>query len=220
MALLILFSETHVYTRVIRPILILIFLKKIRLLEVVEAQISVKCINVDQETATFLSKSTKLQQFKKEQFEKHQVVIDLKLTDPRNIWIVCEKSKIDNAEQELTSLIEKNKITSRKFNPIDPMKVCFLKEHFWDKIKEKEKSCMAEGVVIQEVNADLEIKGTEAGKSDMIFFLLDLVLKVYCKVSMFNFLQLSHYRNLYNNTCSFCIFIGRELCVIKVHTHG
>ena len=25
---------------------------------------------------------------------------------------------------------------------------------------------------------------------------------------------------LYNNACSFCIFIGRELCVIKVHTHG
>ena len=36
----------------------------------------------------------------------------------------------------------------------------------------------------------------------------------------------SHYmvsvsrKTLYNNTCSFCIFIGRELCVIKVHTHG
>ena len=28
------------------------------------------------------------------------------------------------------------------------------------------------------------------------------------------------YTILYNNTCSFCIFIGRELCVIKVHTHG
>ena len=28
------------------------------------------------------------------------------------------------------------------------------------------------------------------------------------------------YLPLYNNTCSFCIFIGRELCVIKVHTHG
>ena len=27
------------------------------------------------------------------------------------------------------------------------------------------------------------------------------------------------YDMLYNNTCSFCIFIGRELCVIKVHTH-
>ena len=25
---------------------------------------------------------------------------------------------------------------------------------------------------------------------------------------------------LYNNTCSLCTFIGRELCVIKVHTHG
>ena len=29
-----------------------------------------------------------------------------------------------------------------------------------------------------------------------------------------------NYAVLYNNTCSFCIFIGRELCVIKVHTHG
>ena len=28
------------------------------------------------------------------------------------------------------------------------------------------------------------------------------------------------YRLLYNNACSFCIFIGRELCVIQVHTHG
>ena len=23
-----------------------------------------------------------------------------------------------------------------------------------------------------------------------------------------------------NNACSFCIFIGRELCVINLHTHG
>ena len=29
-----------------------------------------------------------------------------------------------------------------------------------------------------------------------------------------------NYIFLYNNTCSFCIFMGRELCVIKVHTHG
>ena len=28
------------------------------------------------------------------------------------------------------------------------------------------------------------------------------------------------YWSLYNNTCSFCIFIDREVCVIKVHTHG
>ena len=28
------------------------------------------------------------------------------------------------------------------------------------------------------------------------------------------------YFSLYNNTCPFCIFIGRGLCVIKVHTHG
>ena len=33
-------------------------------------------------------------------------------------------------------------------------------------------------------------------------------------------LLLAIYRALYNNTCSLCIFIGRELCVIKVHTHG
>ena len=29
-----------------------------------------------------------------------------------------------------------------------------------------------------------------------------------------------NHNTLYNNTCSFCIFIGRELCVIKVHTRG
>ena len=32
--------------------------------------------------------------------------------------------------------------------------------------------------------------------------------------------MLLNYNCLYNNTCSSCIFIGRELCVIKVHTHG
>ena len=35
---------------------------------------------------------------------------------------------------------------------------------------------------------------------------------------LLNNIALDNY--LYNNTCSFCIFIGRELCVIKVHTHG
>ena len=28
------------------------------------------------------------------------------------------------------------------------------------------------------------------------------------------------YKCLYNNMFSFCIFIGRKLCVIKVHMHG
>ena len=114
-------------------------------------------------------------------------MIDLDLADPRNILIVCENSKIDNTEQELTSLIDENKITNCKFNPIDPMKICFLRQHFWDEIKEKEKSCMAEGVVIQEVNADLEIKGTKAGRYDMIIFLTKLTAKVDCKVSKFSF---------------------------------
>ena len=114
-------------------------------------------------------------------------MIDSKFTDPRDIWIVCEKSKIDNAEQELTSLIDENKITSSKFNPIDPMKVCFLRQHYWEEIKEKEKRFMAEGVVVQEVNADLEIKGTKAGKYDMIIFLTILAAKVDCKVSKFSF---------------------------------
>ena len=35
-----------------------------------------------------------------------------------------------------------------------------------------------------------------------------------------NILDYIKYFNLYNNTCSFRIFIGRELCVIKVHTLG
>ena len=29
-----------------------------------------------------------------------------------------------------------------------------------------------------------------------------------------------HYTIFYNSTCSFCIFIGRELCVFKIRTHG
>ena len=39
-------------------------------------------------------------------------------------------------------------------------------------------------------------------------------------VSIYYFRPVSiYYIILYNNTCLFCIFIGRELCVIKVHTH-
>jgi hypothetical protein len=160
-----------------------IYFKKKRLVDTVLAKASEKCKQVDEETASFLTKSDKLQGFMKEQFDKHQVLIDQKLTDPCNIWIVCEDSKMNNAEQELTSLTDQMKIASSKFKLTDPVKVRFLKEHCCDKIKEKEDSCRSEGVVVVDGGSNtLEVKGTQAGMKEMITFLEDLAGKVNSKV--------------------------------------
>ena len=158
-------------------------------MKIVDTKTSQKCITVDEETATFLSKSNKLQGFKKEQFDKRQVLINPELPNPLNIWIVCEKPKIDHAEQELTSLTIGNKISSCTFRAVDPTKVRFLREHCWDKIKGKEKSCNAEGVVVLDIDAyALEIKGTNAGRNEMMNFLQELTKSVDFKVGRFLFL--------------------------------
>ena len=141
---------------------------------------------MDKETASFLSTSVKLKEFKKEQLEKHQVLINQELTDPCNIWIVCEKSKMSNAEQELASLTDERSIGSSIFKPIDTMKVRFLRVHRWDKIKEKERNYKDEGVVVSKEDAanSLEVKGTKKGRVDMIMFLERLAENVDCKVYM------------------------------------
>ena len=158
-------------------------LQEKRLLHIIHTKTSEKCIRVDEETASFLTKSNKLQEFKKEIYDKDQVFIDPEVTDPCNIWIVCEKFKMDNAEKELTNLIKEKKIGSSIFRPMDPMEVRFLREHCWGKIKEKEKSCKAEGIAVQEIDSgSLEVKGTQAGRKDMIFFLENLAENVNFKV--------------------------------------
>ena len=119
-------------------------------------------------------------------FDKEQVLIDQELTDNCNIWIVCEESKMTNAEQELTSLTDEKKITNSTFKPMDSLKVRFLKEHCWGKIKDKERSLKAEGVVVLQSYSDsLEVKGTKAGRLDMITYLDKLVGNIYCKVCFF-----------------------------------
>jgi hypothetical protein len=159
------------------------FLKVKRLLKIVHAKTSEKRVRVDEETASFLEKSDKLQEFKMEQFDQHQVLIDPELVDPCNIWIVCEESKMNNAEQELTRLTDKMMIASCTFGPMDPMKVRFLKEHCWSRIKEKEESCEAEGVAVLEIDSgSLEVKGTQAGRKEMITFLSDLAEQIDCQV--------------------------------------
>ncbi len=136
------------------------------------------CITVDADTASFLAKANKLQEFKKDQFDNHQVLIDPEITNPCNIWIVCEKSKMSNAEKELTSLTDAKKIATSTFRPMDPMKVRFLKEHCWAKIKEKERSCRAERVVVvANCNNSLEVKGTQDGRKEIITFLQNLAEK-------------------------------------------
>ena len=138
-----------------------------------------------------MTKSNKLQEFKKEQFDKHQIFIEPELTDPRNIWIVCEKSKISNAEKELTSLTDEKTIGSSTFKPMDAMKVRFLREQRWGVIKEKEKSYKGEGVTVsKDIDANsFEIKGTKAGRANMIMYLEGLAGNVNRKVSWLFFLQ-------------------------------
>ena len=88
-----------------------------------------------------------------------------------------------DAEQELTSLTDEKKITISSFKPMDPMKVRFLKQHCWSKIKEKEQSCKADGVVVVDSgNSSFEVKGTQEGRKAMIFYLEDLARKVNSKV--------------------------------------
>ncbi|CAB4021318.1 poly [ADP-ribose] polymerase 14-like, partial [Paramuricea clavata] len=153
-----------------------------RLLYIIHTKTSEKSIRVDEETACFLAKSNKLQEFKREQFDQHLVLIDQELTDPCNIWIVCEKSKMDNAEQELANLTNEKKIGSSIFRPMDPMTVRFLRDHCWGKIKEKERSCKAEGITVLEIDScSLEVKGTQAGRKDMIVFLEKLAGNVNFK---------------------------------------
>ena len=153
-----------------------------RLESIVFAKTSEKCKTVDEETANFVSKLNKLQEFKREQFDRNQVLIDQELTNPCNIWIVCEVAKMNKAENELARLTDDKKIESCIFKRVDPMKVRFLKEHCWSKIKEEEKSCKAEGVAVLEIDSDsLEIKGTQAGRREMITFLQKLAENIYFK---------------------------------------
>ena len=165
--------------------------KKKRLLKIVDTKTSEKCFTVDEETAKFLKTSNKLQEFKKEQFDKHEVLINPELAAPRNIWIVCEKSQMSNAEKELTSLTDEKTIGSSTFKPMDAMKVRFLREHRWGAIKEKEKSHKTECVTVSQDNDvnSFEIKGTKAGRANMIMYLERLAGNVNFKVSWLFFLQ-------------------------------
>ena len=66
------------------------------------------------------------------------------------------------------------------------MEVRFLKEHCWVKIKKKEQSCKAEGVVVLDIDVNsLEVKGTKAGRNEMMVFLNELTGNIVSKVCRF-----------------------------------
>ena len=156
--------------------------KRKQLVDIALAKTSEKLKQVDEETANFLAKSDKLQKFKKEQFDKNQVFCTQELANPCNLYIVCEESKMNNAEQDLKSLTDVMKITNNTFRPSDLMRSRFLKEHCWNKITEKEKSLKTEGVAVT-CNHDnsLEVKGTRKGSEEMITFLDNLAKNVNSK---------------------------------------
>ena len=154
-----------------------------KLSDIVHSKTTEKCVRVDEETAKVLVRSEKLRKFKGGKFEKEHVLVDQVLTDPCDIWIVCENSKMRNVEQELTSLIDETKISSQTFKPVDRMKVRFLNEHCFPDIKMKEKSLAKEGVVVTKTDSEsLDVTGTPAGRKEMIIFLEKLAGNIDFKV--------------------------------------
>ena len=109
------------------------------------------------------------------------MLIDI-VNNPCTIWITGEISKMDNAEKDAVSFIDKMSIQSCAV-PIDPLKMHFLRAHMWSTITEKAISCNAEGVSVNDIGSGyLKITGTQAGRNDMITFLGKLSENVKHKV--------------------------------------
>ena len=152
-------------------------------MDVISVKTSEKHIQVDEETASYLESLDKMQKFEEEQFDKHQVLVETEYNNPCNIWIVCERSKINNATQKLTSFIDENKIASSIFETMDPMKVRFLKDNCWELIKMKANAFRSEGVkVFDRASNWLEVIGTLAGRKELLFYLGKCAARVVDKV--------------------------------------
>ena len=126
------------------------------------------------------SKSENLQEFKNEQLQIPDLILIREIIEPL----------MSNSNQVLERLIDERAIESSTFKPMDTMKVRFLSQHCWDKIKEKERSYKGEGVVVSKADDanSLEVKGTKKGRSDMIMVLGELAGKVDTMVCWFFFL--------------------------------
>ena len=109
------------------------------------------------------------------------MLIDI-VNNPCTIWITGEISKMDNAERDAVSLIDKMRIQNFAV-PINPLKLRFLTNHLWSSITEKIISCEAEGVGVEDISSGyLKITGTEEGKKEMIIFIRKLIRNVKSKV--------------------------------------
>lgn len=152
-----------------------------RLKDIVKTKTSEKCVEVDEKTAKVLAKSEKLQEFKNEMCSK-QVLIDL--TDPCNIWMVCERFRISDVERELRSVTNEKRISREIFRLKDPMKVRFLREHcFETQIIKNEKRLEKEGVAVTKTGSNtIEVSGTPVGRKQMIELLNYLSGKIDFRV--------------------------------------
>ena len=138
---------------------------------------------MDIKTASYLTKSGKIQKFTDEQFEKHQVLVEPEHNNHCNIWIVCEKSKMNNAIQELTTLINENKIESTTYK-VTPMNASFLKRYDWRIIKTMENYLDTQDVsVIECGNDSFEVTGTMVSRNEMLHYLEKRAARVVEKVS-------------------------------------
>ncbi|XP_046856440.1 uncharacterized protein LOC124449537 isoform X2 [Xenia sp. Carnegie-2017] len=144
-----------------------------RVVEIIKSKTSEKLVKIDEETGKFLAKSDHLLTFTKDQLNKNKVLICTELANPDNIWIICEESKMKDAEQDLRNLIAEKKIEDGVFKPVISAKVRFLQEHRWDKIMSKMQELKNEGVDVEKTADEnsLRVKGTPKGKKKMIEYL-------------------------------------------------
>ena len=105
--------------------------------------------------------------------------------------------------------------------PMDPLEVRFLREHCWGRIKAKEnqKSCKANGVAVLKIDSGLlEVKGTQAGKEEMIMFLLKLAGQLDCKVRIFGrILFVQSENNLEIKGLLVCSFSPWDVFTVIIH---
>ncbi|XP_046856560.1 uncharacterized protein LOC124449656 [Xenia sp. Carnegie-2017] len=158
-----------------------------RVVEIIKLKTSEKLVKIDEETGKFLAESDHLSTFIKEQLNKNKVFICTELVNPDSIWIICEESKMNDAEQDLRNLIAGKKIGNVAFKPEISAKVRFLQEHCWDKIMNKKQKLKNEGVDVEKT-ADaksLRVKGTPKGKKKMIEFLDKKAERINSKTFLF-----------------------------------
>ena len=138
---------------------------------------SEKCVQIDDETGRFLSKSKKLKDFQ-QQLHNNEMMVEFEITDPSKIWIVGEKSKICKAFEETVIFTTSNAILSCTFQ-FNETHARFLTSYLKNEVDAVRERLVAEGVQIDYLGSgSFTLKGTKAGVKQATDSLRSLLEKV------------------------------------------